>query len=93
MVFELISLFAANYPFWFHLILIAASIVIMLKAADLLVFGITDYARKLGFSDYLIGLIIVSFGASIPELVSSAMGIAAGEATIIFGTILGFSVI
>ena len=92
MVLEYITAFAANYPFWFHLILIAASLLIMLKAADLLVFGITDYARKLGFSDYLIGLIIVSFGASIPELVSSAMGIAAGESTIIFGTILGSNI-
>ena len=92
MVFEFIDMFAANYPFWFHLILIAASILVMLKAADLLVFGITDYARKLGFSDYLIGLIIVSFGASIPELVSSIMGIAAGESTIIFGTILGSNI-
>lgn len=85
-------MFAANYPFWFHLILISASLLIMLKAADLLVYGITDYAHKLGFSDYLIGLIIVSFGASIPELVSSAMGIAAGESTIIFGTILGSNI-
>ena len=88
----MIYAFAANHPLLFHLILIAASLGIMLKAADLLVFGITDYARKLGFSDYLIGLVIVSFGASIPELVSSIMGVAAGESTIIFGTILGSNI-
>ena len=92
MVFELIYMFAANHPFLFHLGLIIASLLVTLKAADLLVFGITDYARKLGFSDYLIGLIIVAFGASIPELVSSAMGLIAGESTIIFGTILGSNI-
>jgi cation:H+ antiporter len=86
---EFVYNFAATYPFWFHIILIVASLALMSKAADLLVFGITDYAKKLGFSDYLIGLIIISIGASVPELVSSAMGMIAGEATIIFGTILG----
>lgn len=86
---ESIAQFAQTNPLVFHLIIIIASLGVLLKAADLLVYGITDYARKLGLSDYLIGLLVVSIGASAPEFVSSAMGAVANEPGVIFGTILG----
>jgi cation:H+ antiporter len=73
----------------FLLLIIAGSLAIMLKAADFLVFGITRYAHKFGISDYLIGLIIIALGASLPELVSSIMGSLEGESGIVLGTIFG----
>ena len=84
-----VAQFAQANPLAFHIIIIAASLVVLLKAADLLVFGITNYAKKLGLSDYLVGLLIVSIGASTPEFVSSAMGTIASEPGIVLGTILG----
>ena len=70
MVLNYIAQFSVNYPLLFLLIIIIASLVILLKAADFLVLGITNYAERLGISDYLIGLIVISLGASLPELVS-----------------------
>ncbi len=92
MIWDYIIQFAINNPLLFLIIVIAASLAILLKAADFLVYGITRYAHKLGISDYLIGLLIVALGASLPELVSSIMGSIAGESGIIFGTILGSNI-
>lgn len=89
MAFEYITQFSVQHPLIFLLIIIAASLAIMFKAADFLVYGVTRYAHKLGFSDYLIGLIIIALGASLPELVSSVMGTVEGEGGIVLGTIIG----
>ena len=89
MVLEYITQFSLQHPMIFLLLIIAGSLAIMLKAADFLVFGITRYAHKFGISDYLIGLIIIALGASLPELVSSIMGSLEGESGIVLGTIFG----
>jgi cation:H+ antiporter len=81
--------FFAQNPIMFHIIIGILSFIVMVKSADMLVFGIDKYARRTGLSDYLIGLLIVSITASTPELVSSINGLFAGDNGIIFGTILG----
>ena len=83
---------SASHPYIFLSIIIIASFIIMVKSADMLVFGIDRYAKKEGLSDYLIGLLIVSFTASVPELVSSLTGLFAGDNGIVFGTILGSNI-
>jgi len=83
--------FAAN-PLVFHGIIIAISFAIMVKAANLLVFGINGYAKKFRLSDYFIGLLIVSLTASVPEFVSALSGLIEGDTGIIFGTILGSNI-
>ena len=82
----------SNNPLIFHIAVIIASLIILVKAADLAVYGITRYARKLGLSDYLIGLIVVSLAASLPELVSALNGELMGDSGIVFGTILGSNI-
>lgn len=84
--------FSASHPYIFLTSIIIASFLIMVKSADMLVFGINRYAKKEGLSDFLIGLLIVSFTASAPELVSSITGLFAGDNGIVFGTILGSNI-
>jgi len=84
--------FSASHPYIFLSFIIIASFAIMVKSADMLVFGIDRYAKKEGLSDFLIGLLIVSFTASTPELVSSITGLFAGDNGIVFGTILGSNI-
>lgn len=84
--------FSATHPYIFLAAIIIASFVIMVKSANMLVFGIDRYAKKEGLSDFLIGLLIVSFTASTPELVSSITGLFAGDEGIVFGTILGSNI-
>jgi cation:H+ antiporter len=80
------------HPLVFNIIVVAASLALLVKTSDMVLFGITDYAKKLGLSDYLIGLVIISLGASMPELVSSVMGAFAGDSGVILGTILGSNI-
>jgi len=91
-IFNFIAGFSASHPYLFLFLIIAASFIIMVKSADMLVFGIDRYAKKEGLSDFLIGLLIVSFTASTPELVSSITGLFAGDNGIVFGTILGSNI-
>ncbi|MFH2027943.1 MAG: hypothetical protein ABIJ08_02285 [Nanoarchaeota archaeon] len=76
-------------PLVFYIAVALISIVILSKAADMLVYGISNYAKRLGISDYLIGFIVVSIATALPELVASLNGAMLGEGGIVFGTIFG----
>lgn len=84
-----IAAFFAQHPLVFHILVSIASFLIMVKSADMIVYGIDRYAKRLGLSDYLIGLLIISITASVPEFVSAITGLFAGDEGIVFGTILG----
>jgi len=88
---ELTNFFNMN-PVVFYFFVIAASLFIVAKSADLLVYGISDYAKKLGISDYLVGFIIVSIGTALPELIASMTGALVKQGGIVFGTILGSNI-
>ncbi|MBU0615500.1 MAG: hypothetical protein KJ601_05380 [Nanoarchaeota archaeon] len=86
---DIMSMLRGLDPVVFFSIIIVFSLGILAKASDLLVYGISDYAKKLGISDYLIGFIVVSIGTALPELVASVTGASIGEGNIVFGTIFG----
>ncbi|MFC1728285.1 sodium:calcium antiporter [Nanoarchaeota archaeon] len=90
MVFEYI---AQLNPVLFHVLVILASLAILVKAADISVSGISDYARKLGLSEYIVGFVVVAFASSIPELITSLTGAMINDGGIIFGTILGSNIV
>ncbi len=83
----------SQYPLLFYSLIILGSLIIISKASDLAVFGISNYAKRLGLSDYLVGLVVVSIAASMPELVSAVNGALLGEGGIIFGTIMGSNIV
>jgi len=76
-------------PLVFHSIIALASLIIVAKSADLVVYGISHYAKKLGVSDYLIGFLVISIGTAIPELTASITGTLIGQGSIVLGTVLG----
>ena len=84
-----IGQFFAQNPIIFHIAVGILSFIIMVKSADMIVYGIDKYAKRTGLSDYLIGLLVVSITASVPEFVSAITGLLAGDEGIVFGTILG----
>lgn len=77
------------YSLIFNTVVILVSLFIILKAADLLVYGVSGYAKQLGLSHYLAGLVIVSIAASMPEVISSLSGLFAGHEEMMIGAILG----
>ncbi|MBN1544129.1 sodium:calcium antiporter [Candidatus Woesearchaeota archaeon] len=93
MMFDPVFFFFQAHPFFFHSLIAMFSLVIIAKASDIAVFGISDYAKRLGLSDYIVGILVVSLASSVPELVSSINGALIGEGGIIFGTILGSNIV
>lgn len=81
--------FVDVHPLLFNGFIIFASLAILAKSADLVVYGISDYARRLGISDYLIGFIIVSIGTALPDLISAMTAAFLGQSGLIFGGIFG----
>lgn len=69
------------------------SLLFIFWAADLVVYGIAGYARKLRMSDYLSGTLVVALAASLPEVVSSITALFAGKEDMLFGTILGTNMV
>ena len=61
--------FAANFQKWYLIIILLASLAIMIKSADLLLYGVTRYFKKIGLSEYITGLVVVAAVASFPELI------------------------
>src|SRR3989344_3352454 len=81
------------HPLVFNVIVLAASLYILYKSADLIVYGISDYAKKLGLSDGIIGLVVVAMAASAPEIISSLSGFLAGSESVGFGAIIGSNMV
>lgn len=76
-------------PLVFHSIVALASLIIVAKSADMVVYSISNYAKKLGVSDYLIGFLVISIGTAIPELTASITGTLISQGPIVYGTVLG----
>jgi len=73
-------------------ILFVIGFVFLIKGADLLVEGSSSLAKRLGISDIVIGLTIVSLGTSAPELLVNIVASLKGNADIGIGNILGSNI-
>lgn len=70
-------------------LLLISGLALLLKGGDWLVDGASTLARKYHISELAIGLTIVAFGTSAPELVVNVLASAAGHADIAFGNVIG----
>ncbi len=64
---------------------------VLIKGADWMVDGASILAKKYNVSDLTIGLTIVAFGTSAPELVINSIASFDGQSEIIIGNIIGSS--
>lgn len=71
------------------ILLILVGGVMIVWGSDITVNAATELARIFGMSERLIGLTIVAFGTSLPELVTSATAAIKGKADIAVGNIVG----
>lgn len=76
-----------------NLILLLVGFVFLIKGADVFVDGASDTARKFRVPKMLIGLTIVSFGTSAPELAVSIQSILSGKGDILLGNVVGSNVL
>lgn len=66
--------------------------VLLIKGAGVLVTGATNIARRFGTSDMVVGLTIVSFGTSMPELIVSVLSSVQGQPELAIGNVFGSNV-
>ncbi|MCK5061032.1 calcium/sodium antiporter [Candidatus Parcubacteria bacterium] len=66
--------------------------VFLIKGADILVDGASSIGRRFGLSTFFIGLTIVAFGTSLPELIVSTLAGIKGSAGLAMGNIIGSNI-
>ena len=76
---------------WLFLI-VGVGIAVLLAGGELLVRGATSLARKLGVPALIVGLTIVAFGTSAPEMVVSAAAAFEGAPGLAIGNIVGSNI-
>ncbi len=65
---------------------------VLLVGANLLVTGAVDIARMAGISEVVIGLTLVAFGTSLPELVTAIIAAVKRHDDILFGNVIGSNI-
>jgi len=75
-----------------EIILLVIGFVFLIKGADFLVDGASSIARRLKVSDLVVGLTVVAFGTSMPELFVNIIASIRGDAGIAMGNILGSNI-
>ena len=74
------------------ILILIVGMALIVVGADFIVDGASAVARKLGVSEFVIGLTIVGMGTSAPEMVVSFIGAIQGNADISVGNILGSNI-
>lgn len=75
-----------------NVIFLVLGLVLILVGANALTDGASSLAKKWGMSDLVIGLTVVAFGTSAPELVISVMSAIEGNAGIAIGNVVGSNI-
>jgi cation:H+ antiporter len=69
--------------------LIILGFILLIKGADFFVKGASSLAKKYNVSDLIIGLTVVAFGTSAPELVVNSIASTEAHHAIIYGNVIG----
>jgi len=73
-------------------VLFILGIFLLVKGADYLIKGSSSLANKIGIPTLVIGLTIVAFGTSMPELIVNIFAAIRGSAEVAFGNIIGSNI-
>ena len=80
---------AASGSVWLDLVYIAVGLAGLAAGAHFLVLGAVEIAGSFGVSDAVIGLTVVAFGTSLPELAATVVAAAHGEGDMAVGNVVG----
>lgn len=75
-----------------QILILIAGLVLIVGGANDLVEGSSSIARKLGISEFVIGLTVIGMGTSAPEMVVSFIGAAGGNSDISVGNVIGSNI-
>lgn len=75
-----------------YLGLFLVSLVVLLKASDWFIDAAEQIGLSLGIPPFIIGVTIVAFGTSLPELATSIAAVISGESEIVVGNVVGSNI-
>lgn len=75
-----------------QILLLVVGFAILIKGADWMVDGASSLAKRINVSDLMIGLTVVAFGTSAPELTVNLFASAQGLNDAMFGNIIGSNI-
>lgn len=79
-------------PGWMLAGLITAGLVGVVAGGHFVVFGAVDLAAQVGISETVIGLTVVAFGTSLPELATAVVAAYRRQSDVAFGNIIGSNI-
>ncbi len=79
-------------PIWKCILFILLGLVLIVAGGQAVVYSAKEIARAAGMSETLIGLTIVAFGTSLPELVTSIVAAKKGETGLAVGNVIGSNI-
>ena len=77
---------------WFLIVMLATGLVLIIYGSDFVVRSATFIAESVGVSERIIGLTMIAFGTSLPELVTSVTAARKGKTDIAIGNIVGSNI-
>lgn len=72
--------------------LLCVGLALLVYGGNLLVDGAVELAKRLGLSSLIIGLVLVGFGTSVPELIASLISAIRGAEGIAVGNVVGSNI-
>jgi cation:H+ antiporter len=79
-------------PVWLSLLLVAGGLAALICGGKLFVNAAVSVARLIGVSEAVIGLTVVAFGTSVPELATSIVAAVKDENDIAIGNVVGSNI-
>lgn len=79
-------------PVWQCIGILIITGIMIVKGSDLIVSGASNIASLIGLSDRIIGLTVVAFGTSLPELVTCITAATKGKTDLAIGNIVGSNI-
>ncbi len=83
---------AAAEPALFWPLALVVSLALLLRAADHFTDAAEVVGRAAGLDPFVVGVVIVAFGTSLPELVASVAAVLRGASEIVMGNVLGSNI-
>ena len=79
-------------PFWTYIVFLILGIVALVYGADWMVEGAKIIALDMGVSKYVVGVTVIAFGTSLPELATSVIAAVRGQTDISVGNLIGSNI-
>ncbi len=80
------------WTIFLYLLILIVSLTVLIKSSDFFVHYAERIGRAWGIPSFIIGVTIIAFGTSLPELSSSIVAVVEGHSSIVLGSVIGSNI-